>query len=121
MWAAETTAKIDIPLGIDVTEWTNSEFEIFIRSKRTKCSEFDKALNWLGRRSYNEAIRDCENKQWLDWLKTNLPTGKEIIKTGTKITITKGRNEKYALWHNSIWDLPKEYVNEGDITILSAS
>ena len=121
MWAAETTAKIDIPLGIDIVEWTNSEFKNFINSKKTSCGEFVKAINWLSNRNYKEAIRDCDNKIWLDWLERNQPKGKETIKRGTKITITKGRNEKYALWYNSIWDLPEEYVNENDITILSAS
>jgi hypothetical protein len=36
-----------------------------------------------------------------------------VVKSGDTITVTKGRNEKYALWHHTgIWDLPKEYVGE---------
>ena len=35
------------------------------------------------------------------------------IKRGDKITITLGRNEKYALWTgHGIYDLPEEYVKE---------
>ena len=47
--------------------------------------------------------------------KIDIPLGNEIIKQGTEITITHGKNEKYALWHHSsIWDLPEEYVIETD-------
>lgn len=37
----------------------------------------------------------------------------EIIRADEKITLTKGRDEEYTLWHNTgIYDLPKEYVGE---------
>ena len=114
MWCIEAKAKIDIPLGTNITEWTNEQFKKFIESKKTSCSEFMKALNWLGKRDYKDAVRDCENRTWLDWLQNNKP--KEcaaVVKANEIITVTKGRNEKYALWHHTgIWDLPEEYVGE---------
>lgn len=51
--------------------------------------------------------------------KIDIPIGEELIKKDTEITITKGKNEKYALWHHgSIWDLPEDYVGE-TVRILS--
>ena len=99
MWCIEAKAKIDIPLGENVSDWTNQEFK--------------KAIDWLEERNYREAVRDCQNKTWLDWLKRNTPKDSGLIKEGQKITVTKGKNEKFALWHNSgIWDLPEEYVGD---------
>ena len=113
MWCIEAKAKIDIPLGANVSDWTNQEFKKFIESKRTGCAEFKKAIDWLEERNYREAVRDCQNKTWLDWLKRNTPKDSGLIKEGQKITVTKGKNEKFALWHNSgIWDLPEEYVGD---------
>jgi len=41
------------------------------------------------------------------------------IKKDEKITITRGRQYEYAIWHSvGIFDLPKEYVK--DIRIISA-
>jgi len=31
---------------------------------------------------------------------------------GSEITISKGKNEKYALWYDGIWDLHEDYVGE---------
>ena len=45
--------------------------------------------------------------------KRTIPLNDVGINKGTKITITKGRNEKYALWHHTgIYDLPRIYVGE---------
>lgn len=113
MWCIEARAKIDIPLGVNITEWTNQQFKSFIEAKKTSCSEFKKALDWLGDKNYKEAVRDCENKTWLNWLQSNKPKDCGEVKSGDTITVTKGRNEKYALWHHTgIWDLPEEYVGE---------
>lgn len=112
MWCIEAKAKIDIPLRVDITQWINEQFKKFIESKKTRCGEFKKAIDWLENRSYKEAVRDCKNKTWLSWLQNNAPKDEGVIKAGEVITITKGRNEKYALWHRSIWDLPEEYVGE---------
>jgi hypothetical protein len=122
MWCIEAKAKINIPLGVNITEWTNQQFKSFIENKKTDCLEFKKAINWLGDKSYKEAIRNCENKIWLNWLQNNKPKDStEEIKAGEKITITKGRCEKYALWHSTgIWDLPEEYVGE-TVNIISNS
>lgn len=121
MWCIEAKAKIDIPLGQNITEWTNDQFKKFIEQKKTSCSEFKKALDWLGNRDYKEATRDCENKTWLNWLQSNTPKDCGIVKADETITVTKGRNEEFALWHHTgIWDLPKEYVGE-TIKIISNS
>ncbi len=121
MWCIEAKAKIDIPLGANVTEWTNEQFRKFIESRKTSCYQFDKAINWLGNRNYSEAIRDCDNKVWLGWLSSNIPKDSSTIKSGTVITITKGREEKFAIWHHTgIWDLPEEYVGE-TVRVVSKS
>ena len=113
MWCVEAKAKIDIPLGTNLSEWTNEQFKKFIESKKTSCSEFKKAIEWLGKRTYTDAVRDCNNKTWMDWLKNNTPKDCGVVKADDTITITKGRNEEFALWHHTgIWDLPKEYVGE---------
>lgn len=114
MWCIEVKAKIDIPLIENISEWTNDQFKKFIKSKSTGCAEFKKALEWVENRNFKEAVRDCENQTWLNWLKTNYPKDKcEKIQCGDKITITHGKYEKYALWHyTGIWDLPEEYVGE---------
>lgn len=117
MWCIEAKAKIDIPLQDAVTEWTNKQLVVFIKSKRNVwCKEFDEAIEWLGNRNYQEAIRDCTKRSWLTWLNNNLPPQEEIIiKQGTIVTVTNGKNEKYALWHGhgmGIWDLPEEYIGE---------
>ena len=123
MWCIEAKAKIDIPLDEDVAEWTKSQLIKFIESKKTFCSEYKEAINWLRVRDYKkakEAIRDCEKKLWLDWLHEHAPKGGDVIKAGTPITITYGRHEKYALWGKAIWDLPEEYVGE-TIRVISES
>jgi len=112
MWCIEAKAKIDIPLGVNIAEWTNDEFKKFIKSKKTGCVEFYKAIQWLGKKNYQDAIRSCNNKTWLSWLYNNIPKCEGVIKAGETITITKGRKEKYALWHMAIFDLPEEYVGE---------
>jgi hypothetical protein len=44
----------------------------------------------------------------------------EVIEKGTKITITKGKNQKYALWlHFGIWDLHERHIDESTIKIIS--
>lgn len=114
MWCIEAKARIDIPLSNRISEWTNQQFKKFIESKKTNCEEFDKALIWLGDKSYKEAMRVCDNLAWLNWLESNKPKEFTVqIPAGEKITVTKGKHEKYALWHNTgIWDLPEEYVGE---------
>ena len=43
-----------------------------------------------------------------------------VIDRGTKITITKGKNQKYALWsHLGIWDLHERHIDESTIKIIS--
>lgn len=115
MWAAEAKARIDIPIGENIEEWTNEQFKKFIISrKNTNCSEFLRAIYWLKKRNYKEAIRDCDELLWLNWLKTNIPKSTNtIIKRDESITITKGKNYEYALWCGAgIYDLPGEYVGE---------
>lgn len=47
--------------------------------------------------------------------KIDIPLPKKTISEGDRITITGGRDFKYALWDNTgIFDLPEEYV--GDFT-----
>jgi hypothetical protein len=42
------------------------------------------------------------------------------IPKGTKITITKGREQKYCLWHSlGLWDIDEMYIDEESIVILS--
>lgn len=37
----------------------------------------------------------------------------KTVAAGKIITITHGRDEKYALWgYGGVWDLPEEYVGE---------
>ena len=46
--------------------------------------------------------------------------GAEVIEKGTKITITKGKNQKYALWsHFGIWDLHERHIDETTLKIIS--
>ena len=43
-----------------------------------------------------------------------------VIDRGTKITITKGKNQKYALWsHHGIWDLHERPIDESTLKIIS--
>lgn len=46
--------------------------------------------------------------------KKDIPLSPDVtIKTGEKITITKGSKFEYALWSShGIFDLPAEYVDE---------
>lgn len=46
--------------------------------------------------------------------KIDIPLNNFIVCKNSKITITRGRNEEYAIWDNraGIYDLPKEYVKE---------
>jgi hypothetical protein len=47
-----------------------------------------------------------------------LPHGDGTIKKGTRITITRGRNQPFALWyHGWIYDLPKRYVFSSKIKV----
>lgn len=51
--------------------------------------------------------------------KKKIPLGNGIINKGEKITITRGREYEYAIWHSEgIFDLPKEYVK--DIKVICA-
>jgi len=51
--------------------------------------------------------------------KKNIPLDDLIINKGEKITITRGREYEYAIWHSEgVFDLPKEYVK--DIKVISA-
>lgn len=44
--------------------------------------------------------------------------GDAVISAGRLVTITKGLNEKYALWcGHGLYDLPEEYVDESTISI----
>jgi len=53
--------------------------------------------------------------------KKNIPLSKdENIKKGDKITITKGNEEKYILWHSKyLYTLSEKYVDENSIKIIS--
>jgi hypothetical protein len=43
--------------------------------------------------------------------KVKIPLNNFIVKKNKCITITRGRKEKYAIWHNKgIFDLPEKYV-----------
>lgn len=119
MWCIEAKAKTDIPLGENHLDWSNAELRKFLQSRLYLCNEFSKALKWLGIRDCKEAVNDCKNLAWLTWLKQNAPSNHALIQAGESITVTHGRNEKYALWHGSgIWDLPEDYVGE-TIKIIS--
>jgi hypothetical protein len=42
------------------------------------------------------------------------------IPKGSKVTITKGREQKYCLWHSlGLWDIDEMYIDEESIVILS--
>lgn len=42
------------------------------------------------------------------------------LKKGEKVTITKGRRYKYALWcHDGIYDLPACYIKQNTITVFT--
>lgn len=115
MWCIEAKAKKDIPLGANEFEdWDSGQFKAFIRKVRTSCEEFDKALEWVGSRNYKQAVDECENNQWIAWLRVTLPVRKTtVIPKDSVITVTKGRNYEYALWSSEgIFDLPAEYVGE---------
>jgi hypothetical protein len=44
-----------------------------------------------------------------------------ILRKGEKVTITKGRKYKYAVWAGvAIMDVPKKYINENTINVISA-
>jgi hypothetical protein len=44
----------------------------------------------------------------------------KVIDKGTKITITKGIDEKYALWsHHGIYNLNEWYIDESTLKIIS--
>jgi hypothetical protein len=46
--------------------------------------------------------------------------GAEVIDKGSKITITKGREQKYAMWsHFGIFDLHERHIDESTIKIIS--
>lgn len=119
MWVATANPKIPIPLGdISIQDWSNSQLLTFIKNHRRSCVEFDKALKWLGNRNYKEAVKDCPHSIWLNWLNKNLKAGELVAVTET-ITITHGRDEKYAIWHNGIWDLPEDYIDIRTIKVFS--
>lgn len=119
MWAATANPKIPIPLGdVSIQNWNNSQLLAFIKKHRGSCNEFDKAIAWLGDRNYKEVIRDCPHFVWLNWLNENLKAG-ELVAVTEIITITHGRDEKYALWRNGIWDLSEDYVDLTTIKIIS--
>jgi hypothetical protein len=51
--------------------------------------------------------------------KKKIPLDNTIINKGEKITITRGKEYEYAIWHSAgIFDLPKEYVK--DIKVICA-
>jgi hypothetical protein len=41
------------------------------------------------------------------------------IPKGTKVTITKGCNQKYCLWHTKLWDIDEMYIDEESILVIS--
>ena len=44
--------------------------------------------------------------------KCDIPLDNTIVKMGEKITLTNGKEEKYALWHGTgVYDLPEEYID----------
>ncbi len=120
MWCIEARAKIDIPLGENYEEWTNEQLKAFIKSKMTSCNEFKKAIDWIGNFNYKQAEKECSNSTWIAWFKENVSEKFQLIKAGDKITLTKGKNEKFALWHQGIWDLPEEYIGETIRIILES-
>jgi hypothetical protein len=42
------------------------------------------------------------------------------IPKGTKVTITKGSNQKYCLWHSvGLWDIDEMYIDKESILVIS--
>jgi hypothetical protein len=42
------------------------------------------------------------------------------LEKGAKVTITKGREQKYCVWgHFGLWDIDEMYIDETTIKILS--
>jgi hypothetical protein len=41
------------------------------------------------------------------------------IPKGTKVTITKGLNQKYCLWSSMLWDIDENYIDEESIKVIS--
>jgi hypothetical protein len=123
MYCIEAKAKKDIPLGVNEFEdWDNGQLKRFIKKVRTSCSEFDKALEWIGGRNYQQAVNECKNSQWVSWLRGKLPKPERtVIPKGSTITLTKGKDYEYALWSSEgIFDLPAEYVGE-TVRVVSAN
>jgi hypothetical protein len=122
MWMTEAKAAQPIPLWEsvtpDYTKWDNQTLRKFIEKYQTNCKDFVEALNWLGDRSAKLAIEQCTNRNWLHWIRKQVqkvPKEKKafIIPVDDIITITYGRNEKYAIWHHTgVWDLSEEYVKD---------
>jgi hypothetical protein len=53
-------------------------------------------------------------------LRIAIPDIHESLVEGKEVTITKGVNEKYALWHHTgIYDLPEEYIDSTTIRDLN--
>ena len=66
---------------------------------------------WAAEVIASKNILLCENDEFV---------GANVIEKGTKITITKGRKEKYALWsYLGIWDLHERHIDESTIKIIS--
>ena len=115
MWCIEAKAKKDIPLGTnDFEDWDSEKLKGFIKKARTSCGEFDRAIEWIGSRNYSQAVSECDNPQWIAWLRGRLPRRETtVIPKGSTITVTKGVQYEYALWSSEgIFDLPEEYVGE---------
>jgi hypothetical protein len=58
------------------------------------------------------------SKMWAAYAKTakEIPLPERTVPKGHEVTITKGRNEKYALWHSTgIFDLHESYIDEETI------
>ena len=91
MWAAKAKLKKHTPL-IDNRKMGNRDFLRFV----------------------NNIIAGKEKKD----IQKDL--GIEILPEGSNVTITKGRKCKYAIWHQSIWDCPKGYIDEETIEVFSS-
>jgi hypothetical protein len=50
--------------------------------------------------------------------KVKIPLGDYVINKNETITITKGNNHEYAIWHSEgIFDLPKGYVKDIQVKV----
>lgn len=117
-WAATAKLKKTIDIRDGNTVLSNEQMKALINNPHNKCGEFAKALEWLGSRDSVQALTDCANNQWKQWLIKKVPeieVRSLYILEGQEVNITKGREYKYAIWSRYIWDCPEEYIDENTI------